>query len=227
MKLESKLLLILICLLTTELGIAQDAPKVHSIGRSQNRLFVGGGFGRTLVHLDNRMKPHNRFELELHWSLKRQTTWIFNFEYSEANGTWGGRTFEYKNTVLLTRNVQYITTLALNIAVSKAQARSASAGVGLAFDYYHLETIVNNRTYPFYIDNRTDEIVPWGEETQTFHFLAPGLFLVAELHFPLCRSLQIYLKQQTKATYIGKNYYAHPLNSWIAFAVYGGMRVKI
>jgi hypothetical protein len=128
---------------------------------------------------------------------------------------------------LIVRNVQYITAYTLDLAISKRTARFASTGLGLSLEYFRVETTVNNRTYPFYIDPRSDSFVFFGEEVQTFRFLAPGLFIVGELHYPIGRTWQIYVKQQTKATYIGKNYHAHPLNSWITFTVYGGIRLKI
>jgi hypothetical protein len=74
---------------------------------------------------------------------------------------------------------------------------------------------------------RSDSFVPWGEERRKLHFLSPGLFLVSELHHPLGHSLQVYVKPQLKAAYIGKNYHAHPMDSWITFTVYAGIRLKI
>jgi hypothetical protein len=171
------------------------------------------------------MRLHNRFgvSLQLPW---KGFLWDLNVEYYEADGAWGARAFDYKSRIYIVQNVQYITASALDLSVSKRTARYASVGVGVSLDYFRIETIVNDKTFPFYIDQH-DNFIFWGEETQKFRFLSPGLFIVGELHYPLGRSLQVYVKQQTKAAYIGKNYHAHPLNSWITFTVYGGIRLKI
>ncbi|MDZ7289802.1 MAG: hypothetical protein ONB44_04630 [candidate division KSB1 bacterium] len=173
------------------------------------------------------MRSHNRFGTSFQRHTTNKFLWDVDLEYYEAYGAWNSRVFEYKGTSLIVRNVQDIIAYTLDFAISNRTARFASTGLGLSLEHFRVETTVNNRLYPFYIDPRTDNFVFYGEKVKTFRFWAPGLFLAAELHCPLSRSLQVYLEQKTKAVYIGKNYHAHPLNSWITFTIYGGIRLKI
>ncbi len=227
MKIYSSFLPLTILLLFADTGRTQNQTEISHIEKQAHSVLLGPRFGRTLIYLDTRMRSHYRFGAGLQFVAGHKLLWDLGLEYYEADGGWGARVFEYKGYTLLVRNVQYITAYTLNLALSKLVARFASTGLGLSLDYFRVESTVNNRTYPFYIDFRTDSFGFFGEEVQTFRFLAPGLFIVNELHYPLGRSFQVYLEQKTKVAYIGKNYHAHPLNSWITFTVYGGVRVKI
>jgi hypothetical protein len=227
MKSYLKFLWLLLLLLAFIEAYAQNLPEAISPEKEAHRISIGTRFGRTLVHLDTRMRSHNRFGATLQLPVGKEFLWDLDMEFYDACGVLGARTFEYKAYTLVVRNVQHVTAYTLDLAVAKRNARFASTGVGLSLEYFSVETIVNNKTYPFYIDVRTDEIVPWGEETQLFRFLSPGLFILGDLHYPLGNSLQIYLAQKTKVAYVGKNYHAHPLDSWITFTVYTGVRFKI
>jgi hypothetical protein len=171
MKLYVRLLPLVFSMFVVEASLSQNtAPGVVS-ERSNHAVFVGSQFGRTLVHLDTRMRLHNRFGANLQLHTHRQTVWDVNVEYYEADGAWQPREFEYKGTTLIVQNVQYITSYALDLSLSKRKARFASVGVGLSVEYFSVETITNDRRYPFYIDVRSDSFVPWGEETRKLHFL--------------------------------------------------------
>lgn len=224
MKFCIRYLPLVVSIFIAEASLSQDMVRAE---RSSYTPFLGSQFGRTLVHLDTRMRLHNRFGVGLQLARSRRPVWDINLEYYEADGAWEPRAFEYKGYTLIVQNVQYIVSYGLDLSLSVRQTRFASVGAGLSVEYFRVETITNDWRYPFYIDVGSDSFVPWGAEKRKIHFFSPGLFLMSELHHSLGHASQIYVKPLIKVAYIGKSYHAEPLDSWITFTVYGGIRLKI
>lgn len=188
--------------------------------------YLGGHFGRSFVELDSRINSHNRFGF--FWQSKpwHSFHWNISFEYYDANGAWGKDFISYKGTTYFYQSVQYVKSAGLNFYLSKPITKESAAGFGFGIERISTEMTVNKVPFTFCID-LNDRIVICNPVTESASFFAPATLLVTEIHPALWRTLQIVIRTQLKLAHIGKRHHAHPLDSWISFTVYGGIRIGL
>jgi hypothetical protein len=195
---------------------SQDSP-------SQRHACFGAYLGRSFVELEPRINAHNRFGVS--WQSKggRNFFWHLGLEYYDANGAWAKDFLDYKGMTFFYQSVQYVKSIGLNFYFSKAVMRQSSAGFGLGVERMTTEMTYNQAPFTFCIDQQ-DNIIICNPVTQTSSFFAPAALFVTEVHHSLTRGLQVAMRTQIKLVYVGKRHHAHPLDSWISFTAYGGIR---
>lgn len=211
--------LLLLCLFSGPLW----AQTVQQAPPSQPRMYIGGYFGRSFVELDSRINPHNCFGFFWQPPSGRNFHWNLSFEYYDANGAWGKDLINYKGTTYSYQSVQFVKSVALNFYLSKSITRLSSAGFGLGVERISTEMTYNKAPFTFCID-QNDQVVICNPITETSSFFAPAALFITNVHHSLIRGLQIAVRTQIKLAYIGRRHHAHPLDSWISFAAYGGIR---
>ncbi len=189
-------------------------------------MYIGGYFGRSFVELDSRINPHNRFGCFWQPQTERKLYWNLSFEYYDANSAWGKDFINYKGTMYFYQSVQFVKSVGLNFCLSKVITKQSSAGFGLGVERISTEMTYNKAPFTFCID-QNDQIVICNPITETSSFFAPAALFITDVHHSFIRGLQIAVRTQIKLAYIGKHHHAHPLDSWISFTVYGGIRIGL
>ncbi len=180
--------------------------------------------GYTPVHVGSKINHDKRLAASFRLS-GAKLSWDFDLEYYTSNDSWA-RPFHDGGDLLLSNNTQETSGFGFSIGIAKPTFENTTISFGLSGNYFDISQELDKSVHVF---DSGAEIADYGlpQKERDARFLAPGIFVQTDLSFTLNNNSELYLKQKFNWIYLGNRFQSSFWDSWIAYTVYGGLRLSI